>query len=124
MPTAPYKSHFACLWCGHRFAGSREVYAHIADRHPDRMPSPDPNRPRRATGRKQQILEFIERYRTQHEYPPTVREIGGAVGLASPATVHSHLVDLIEMGALERVPRRARTRWAAEIATELAPTGT
>ena len=65
------------------------------------------------TRRKRAGRDFIERYRTQHEYPPTVREIGGAVGLASPATVHRHLVDLVEMGALERVPRRARTRWAA-----------
>jgi hypothetical protein len=106
------ESRFACLWCGQACASSGAVYRHIAEHHPDHLPA---RTPPQTGGTKQRILDFIERYRTQHEYPPTVREIGGAVGLASPATVHRHLVDLVEMGALERVPRRARTRWAADV---------
>src|SRR6266536_289349 len=43
------------------------------------------------TGRQQEIWTFLTRYVDEHGYPPTVREIGEAVGLASPSTVHAHL---------------------------------
>jgi hypothetical protein len=103
------ESRFACLWCGQGCASSGAVYRHIAEHHPNRLPQPSAVR----AGTKQRILEFIKRYRIQHGYPPTVREIGAAVGVSSPATVHRHLVDLVEIGALERVPRRARARRTA-----------
>ncbi len=108
---ATTESRFVCLWCGRRCANSGAVYKHIAEHHPNRLPHPRPERtqPQKA-GTKQRILEFIKRYRAQHGYPPTVREIGAAVGISSPSTVHGHLVGLVEIGALERVPRRARAR--------------
>ena len=46
------------------------------------------------TGRQQEIWDFLVDYVDQHGYPPTVREIGEAVGLASPSTVHAHLANL------------------------------
>ena len=44
--------------------------------------------------RQREILEFVNSHVDQHGYPPTVREIGGAVGLTSPSTVHAHLARL------------------------------
>ena len=46
------------------------------------------------TGRQQEIWKFLTDYVDEHGYPPTVREIGEAVGLASPSTVHAHLANL------------------------------
>ena len=46
------------------------------------------------TGRQREIWSFLVEYVDRHGYPPTVREIGGAVGLASPSTVHAHLANL------------------------------
>src|SRR5437667_212501 len=46
------------------------------------------------TGRQQEIWDFLVGYVDRHGYPPTVREIGSAVGLASPSTVHAHLANL------------------------------
>jgi repressor LexA len=46
------------------------------------------------TGRQQEIWEFLAEYVGKHGYPPTVREIGESVGLASPSTVHAHLANL------------------------------
>jgi hypothetical protein len=43
------------------------------------------------TGRQRQILEFIDRQSRDRGYPPSVREIGDAVGLTSPSSVHAHL---------------------------------
>src|SRR3984957_17905207 len=43
------------------------------------------------TKRQQEIFDFIKRYSEKYGYPPTVRDIGKAVGLASPSTVHAHL---------------------------------
>src|SRR5205809_1102977 len=43
------------------------------------------------TARQQEIWQFLVEYTDGHGYPPTVREIGEAVGLASPSTVHAHL---------------------------------
>jgi len=60
------------------------------------------------TRRQQQILEVIERTVRERGYPPSVREIGEAVGLASPSTVHSHLHSLQQMGYLRRDPSKPR----------------
>ncbi|MFL6012244.1 MAG: hypothetical protein ACJ734_10715, partial [Gaiellaceae bacterium] len=50
------------------------------------------------TGRQQEIWDFLVDYVDRHGYPPTVREIGEAVGLASPSTVHAHLANLERAG--------------------------
>jgi len=60
------------------------------------------------TARQQQILDFIERQANERGYPPSVREIGEAVGLASPSTVHSHLANLQRLGYLRRDPTKPR----------------
>jgi repressor LexA len=60
------------------------------------------------TGRQQQIWAFLVDYVDRHGYPPTVREIGEAVGLASPSTVHAHLANLERAGLLRRDPTKPR----------------
>jgi len=60
------------------------------------------------TARQRQILECIERAMRERGYPPSVREIGEAVGLASPSTVHSHLSTLQRLGYLRRDPTKPR----------------
>lgn len=60
------------------------------------------------TGRQAEILAFIEEHLEAHGYPPTVREIGHGVGLASPSTVHRHLEKLEEGGHLKRDPSKPR----------------
>ena len=60
------------------------------------------------TGRQQEIWEYLVEYVQTHGYPPTVREIGAAVGLASPSTVHAHLANLERAGLLRRDPTKPR----------------
>ena len=60
------------------------------------------------TGRQQEIWTFLIEYVDRHGYPPTVREIGEAVGLASPSTVHAHLANLEKLGLLRRDPSKPR----------------
>src|SRR5215213_7490765 len=60
------------------------------------------------TKRQQEIFDFIKRYSAQHGYPPTVRDIGKAVGLASSSTVHAHLANLEKLGLLRRDPSKPR----------------
>ncbi len=60
------------------------------------------------TRRQQEVLSFIERYSAEQGYPPTVRDIGRALGLASPSTVHAHLAKLQGLGALRRDPTKPR----------------
>jgi repressor LexA len=60
------------------------------------------------TGRQQEIWSFLTEYVDRHGYPPTVREIGEAVGLASPSTVHAHLANLERAGLLKRDPTKPR----------------
>lgn len=55
------------------------------------------------------IYEFIRSYSNEHGYPPSVREIGAAVGLASPSTVHMHLKVLEEQGLIRRDSKKPRT---------------
>jgi len=74
------------------------------------------------TARQQEIWDFLVEYVDQHGYPPTVREIGEAVGLASPSTVHAHLANLERAGLLRRDPTKPR---AVElVGRESAATGT
>src|SRR5204863_61762 len=60
------------------------------------------------TARQREILEVIERNMREHGYPPSVREIGEAVGLTSPSTVHNHLNTLQRLGYLRRDPTKPR----------------
>ncbi|NUT57085.1 MAG: transcriptional repressor LexA [Thermoleophilia bacterium] len=60
------------------------------------------------TARQQEIWQFLVDYVDRHGYPPTVREIGEAVGLASPSTVHAHLANLERAGLLRRDPTKPR----------------
>jgi repressor LexA len=60
------------------------------------------------TQRQQAILEFVNEHCSMHGYPPTVREIGSAVGLASSSTVHAHLANLERLGHLRRDPTKPR----------------
>jgi len=58
--------------------------------------------------RQQEIYDFVVSYAAKHGYPPTVREIGEEVGLASPSTVHAHLANLERAGMLRRDPTKPR----------------
>jgi repressor LexA len=60
------------------------------------------------TERQQEIWQFLVEYVDDRGYPPTVREIGEAVGLASPSTVHAHLANLERAGLLRRDPTKPR----------------
>lgn len=73
-------------------------------------PAPD------LTPRQLQVLETIDAHMRDRGYPPSVREIGEAVGLNSPSTVHSHLATLQKLGYLRRDPTKPRAievRWDA-----------
>jgi repressor LexA len=79
------------------------------------------------TQRQREIYDFVVRYTEERGYPPTVREIGEAVGLASPSTVHAHLANLERAGMLKRDPTKpralvltARARGSASPATAVA----
>ena len=60
------------------------------------------------TKRQQEIFDFIGKYSAKYGYPPTVRDIGKAVGLASSSTVHAHLANLERIGLLRRDPSKPR----------------
>ena len=77
------------------YHGDREKGAHMA---------------RGKLGKRQlAIYDFIRSYSNEHGYPPSVREIGAAVGLASPSTVHMHLKVLEEQGLIRRDSKKPRT---------------
>jgi repressor LexA len=60
------------------------------------------------TARQREILDFVNDHCDRHGYPPTVREIGQAVGLTSSSTVHAHLGNLERLGLLRRDPTKPR----------------
>jgi repressor LexA len=60
------------------------------------------------TKRQKEIFDYIRRYAAKTGYPPTVREIGKAVGLHSSSTVHAHLANLEKIGLLRRDPTKPR----------------
>lgn len=68
--------------------------------------SPDPTVP--LTERQRQVLDHIRITVADRGYPPTVREIGEAVGLSSPSTIHSHLNTLVKAGYIRRDPTKPR----------------
>jgi repressor LexA len=66
------------------------------------------------TPRQREVLQIIEAHMRERGYPPSVREIGEAVGLTSPSTVHAHLAALQRRGYLRRDPTKPRAievRW-------------
>jgi repressor LexA len=67
------------------------------------------------TARQRQVLEYIDGEVRRRGYPPSVREIGEAVGLSSPSTVHAHLAALQDKGYLRRDPSKPR---AIEVSLE------
>ncbi len=75
------------------------------------------------TARQQEIWQFLVDYVDRHGYPPTVREIGEAVGLASPSTVHAHLANLERAGLLRRDPTKPRALDLIGHRRQAAPTG-
>jgi repressor LexA len=86
--------------------GSRYLAEHVFA--PSRNASPGADRIMDLTKRQQEIFEFIKRYSAKYGYPPTVRDIGKAVGLASSSTVHAHLANLEKLGLLRRDPSKPR----------------
>ncbi len=99
-------------------AAANQVAPHLRPSTPpatvrtDVRSSPDP-KPEVApemdlTKRQQEIFDFIHKYSAKYGYPPTVRDIGKAVGLASSSTVHAHLANLERIGLLRRDPSKPR----------------
>jgi len=78
-------------------------------------PQARPSAPEKLTERQRQVLDFIDAEVRERGYPPSVREIGEAVGLSSPSTVHAHLAALQDKGYLRRDPTKPR---AIEVALE------
>src|SRR4051812_34770793 len=80
------------------------------------------------TKRQQEIFDFIKKYSAKYGYPPTVRDIGKAVGLASSSTVHAHLANLEKVGLLRRDPSKPRAielldRAADAVKSAVSPAG-
>jgi repressor LexA len=70
------------------------------------------------TARQEQVLAFIRECLRDNGYPPTVREICGALQLSSPSTVHAHLANLERLGLIKRDPTKPR---ALDVTRELRP---
>lgn len=60
------------------------------------------------TKRQNEILDYIKSYIVKYGYPPTVREIGKALGVSSPATIHAHLANLEEKGVIKKEETKNR----------------
>src|SRR5680860_93565 len=82
------------------------VTEHMFDRHGGAKGRMDIGKD--LTKRQQEIFDFIKHYSAKYGYPPTVRDIGKAVGLASSSTVHAHLANLEKIGLLRRDPSKPR----------------
>jgi repressor LexA len=74
------------------------------------------------SNRQKKILEFIENFLGEHGYPPTIREIGEAVGIASTSVVNYNLNKLVEHGLIARAPKVSRGLWLSNQEGE-APVG-
>ena len=64
---------------------------------------------KKITKKQEEVLTYIKKYTVEHGYPPAIREIGAALGLSSPATVHSHLKKLEETGCIRKTNSKFRT---------------
>ena len=67
------------------------------------------------TAKQQQIYDCIQDFLAQHGYPPSVREIGAALGLKSPSTVHFHMKGLEEAGVLIKAEGKTRAITLADV---------
>ena len=61
------------------------------------------------TKKQTEVLDFIKSYIVAHGYPPTVREIGKALNISSPATIQVHLSNLVEKGCIKKENSKNRT---------------
>ena len=61
------------------------------------------------TKRQEDVLDYIKKYVVKHGFPPSTREIGAALGLSSPATVHTHLKKLEDAGCIRKTNSKFRT---------------
>ena len=61
------------------------------------------------TKKQEDVLTYIKKYTVEHGYPPAIREIGAALGLSSPATVHTHLKKLEDLGCIRKTNSKFRT---------------
>ena len=73
------------------------------------------------TDRQQQVLGYIRAMVADRGYPPSVREIGEAIGLSSPSTVHSHLSTLVKLGFIRRDPTKPRAIEVLGVDTAVTP---
>ena len=64
---------------------------------------------KKLTKRQEEIYTYIKKYIVKHGYPPATREIGAAIGLSSPATVHVHLKHLADLGLIRKTNSKFRT---------------
>jgi len=64
---------------------------------------------KKITKRQEDVLDFVKKYIVEHGFPPSTREIGAALGLSSPATVHTHLKKLEEAGCIRKTDSKFRT---------------
>ena len=75
------------------------------------------------TERQQQVLDYIKRTVGDRGYPPSVREIGDAVGLSSPSSVHAQLNSLVEAGMIRKHPAKPRAIMITDATPAMAATG-
>ena len=61
------------------------------------------------TKRQKDVLDYIKKYISEHGYPPATKEIGQAIGLSSPATVHTHIKKLEDAGVIKKTDSKFRT---------------
>ena len=73
------------------------------------------------TPKQQRIYDFIQDFAAQHGYPPSVREIGAAVGLKSPSTVHFHLKGLESAGLITKAEGKTRAITVSSVRPEPEP---
>lgn len=64
---------------------------------------------KKITRRQEDVLNYIKKYVVKHGFPPSTREIGAALGLSSPATVHTHLKKLEDAGCIRKTDSKFRT---------------
>lgn len=64
---------------------------------------------KKVTEKQLEVLDFVKKYIVEHGFPPSTREIGAALGLSSPATVHVHLKKLVDAGLIRKTGSKFRT---------------
>lgn len=90
------------------YLARKHLFAHLGAGDDGRRPVRETQSESTLTGKRREILEFIEAQLRERSYPPSVREIGEAVGLSSSSTVHAHLATLQREGYLKRDPAKPR----------------